>query len=222
MELRELRITRLPGIDQPFTMTAGPGLIGGLIVGVMTAKAICAARGIPLVAVNHLEGHALTPRLTDGLEFPYLLLLVSGGHTMLVEVRAIGDYHLLGETLDDAAGEAFDKTAKLLGLGYPGGAIIDRLAADGFIENRRGAGAYVATDLPPAGAAPGCGWKRTSCGKRICIIRLSPSASRVRPCSCSRWILLSAGPARRGSSRSASSRHLRPSSRSFGSWKTRL
>ena len=95
--------------------TAGPGLIGGLIVGLMTAKAIAAASGKPLLAINHLEGHALTARLTDGLDFPYLLLLVSGGHTQIVLVRGVGDYQRWATTIDDALGEAFDKTAKMLG-----------------------------------------------------------------------------------------------------------
>jgi len=112
-------------------VTAGPGLIGGLMVGVMTAKAICAAKNKPLVAVNHLEGHALTPRLTDRLEFPYLLLLVSGGHTQIQLVRGLGDYARWGTTIDDALGEAFDKTAKLLGLPYPGGPAVEREAANG-------------------------------------------------------------------------------------------
>jgi N6-L-threonylcarbamoyladenine synthase len=111
--------------------TAGPGLIGGVFVGVMTAKAIAAARGLPFIAVNHLEGHALTVRLTDGLAFPYLLLLVSGGHCQLVAVEAVGRYRRLGGTLDDAVGEAFDKTAKLLGLGYPGGPAVEGAARDG-------------------------------------------------------------------------------------------
>lgn len=111
--------------------TAGPGLIGGVMVGVMTAKTIAAARGLPFLAVNHLEGHALTARLTDDLPFPYLLLLVSGGHTQLLEVSGVGDYRRLGTTIDDAVGEAFDKTAKLLGLGYPGGPLLERAALDG-------------------------------------------------------------------------------------------
>jgi N6-L-threonylcarbamoyladenine synthase len=111
--------------------TAGPGLIGGVIVGLMTAKAIALVHRLPLVAVNHLEGHALTARLTDGLEFPYLLLLVSGGHTQLLVVEGIGRYRRLGTTIDDALGEAFDKTAKLLGLGYPGGPAVERTAAAG-------------------------------------------------------------------------------------------
>ncbi|WP_208430584.1 tRNA (adenosine(37)-N6)-threonylcarbamoyltransferase complex transferase subunit TsaD [Methyloligella halotolerans] len=111
--------------------TAGPGLIGGLIVGVVTGKAIALARGLPFVAVNHLEAHALTARLTDGIGFPYLLLLVSGGHTQLLAVEGVGRYRRLGTTLDDALGEAFDKTAKLLGLPYPGGPEVEKLAKDG-------------------------------------------------------------------------------------------
>lgn len=110
---------------------AGPGLIGGLIVGVTTAKAIALGLGRPFIAVNHLEGHALTAGLTDGLDFPYLLLLVSGGHTQLLIVKGVGAYERLGTTLDDALGEAFDKTAKLLGLGYPGGPEVEREAARG-------------------------------------------------------------------------------------------
>ena len=111
--------------------TAGPGLIGGLIVGLMTAKAIAAASGRRLIPVSHLEGHALTARLTDGLAFPYLLLLVSGGHTQVVLVRGVGDYERWASTIDDALGEAFDKTAKLLGLPYPGGPNVERWAERG-------------------------------------------------------------------------------------------
>ncbi len=111
--------------------TAGPGLIGGVFVGVMLAKGLAAARGLPFIAVNHLEGHALTVRLTEGLDFPYLLLLVSGGHCQLVAVEGLGRYRSYGATLDDAAGEAFDKTAKLLGLDYPGGPAVERAARDG-------------------------------------------------------------------------------------------
>jgi N6-L-threonylcarbamoyladenine synthase len=106
-------------------------LIGGVMVGVMTAKAIAAVHGLPFAAVNHLEGHALTVRLTDGLEFPFLLLLVSGGHCQLLAVAGVGRYRCLGGTLDDAVGEAFDKTAKMLGLGYPGGPAVERAAATG-------------------------------------------------------------------------------------------
>jgi N6-L-threonylcarbamoyladenine synthase len=111
--------------------TAGPGLIGGLIVGLTTAKAIAAALGKPLLPINHLEGHALTPRLTDGIEFPYLLLLVSGGHTQIVHVAGIGRYERWASTIDDALGEAFDKTAKLLGLPYPGGPNVEKAAQKG-------------------------------------------------------------------------------------------
>ncbi|HCL65967.1 MAG TPA: tRNA (adenosine(37)-N6)-threonylcarbamoyltransferase complex transferase subunit TsaD [Rhizobium sp.] len=111
--------------------TSGPGLIGGLIVGLMTGKAIAHALGKPLYAINHLEGHALTARLTDDLHFPYLMLLVSGGHTQLVLVRGVGQYERWGTTIDDALGEAFDKTAKLLGLPYPGGPAVEQAAASG-------------------------------------------------------------------------------------------
>ncbi|MDZ5699239.1 tRNA (adenosine(37)-N6)-threonylcarbamoyltransferase complex transferase subunit TsaD [Chelativorans sp. M5D2P16] len=111
--------------------TAGPGLIGGLIVGLTTAKAIAAATGKPLLPINHLEGHALTARLTDGLDFPYLLLLVSGGHTQILHVQGVGRYGRWASTIDDALGEAFDKTAKLLGLPYPGGPSVEKAAFQG-------------------------------------------------------------------------------------------
>ncbi len=111
--------------------TGGPGLIGGVIVGVMTAKAIALALAKPFIAVNHLEGHALTPRLSDNIPFPYLLLLVSGGHCQLLIVKGVGRYEILGTTLDDAAGEAYDKSAKLMGLGYPGGPALEKLARSG-------------------------------------------------------------------------------------------
>lgn len=112
--------------------TAGPGLIGGVMVGLVTGKALAHAAGKPLIAVNHLEGHALSPRLADrDLRFPYLLLLVSGGHCQLLLVKGPGDYARLATTIDDAAGEAFDKTAKLLGLGYPGGPLVEQAAARG-------------------------------------------------------------------------------------------
>lgn len=111
--------------------TGGPGLIGGVIVGVMTGKAIALARGLPFLGINHLEGHALSARLSDDVDFPYLLLLVSGGHCQLLIVEGVGRYRRLGTTIDDAAGEAFDKTAKLLGLGYPGGPAIERAAQAG-------------------------------------------------------------------------------------------
>ena len=108
---------------------AGPGLIGGVIVGLTTAKAIALVSEKPLIAVNHLEAHALTARLTDDVPFPYCLFLASGGHTQIVAVRGVGDYVRLGTTVDDAIGEAFDKTAKLLGLGYPGGPQVEKEAA---------------------------------------------------------------------------------------------
>jgi N6-L-threonylcarbamoyladenine synthase len=114
--------------------TAGPGLIGGVLVGLTTAKAIALAARKSLVAVNHLEGHALTARLTDGLAFPYLLLLVSGGHTQFLAVEGIGEYRRIGSTIDDALGEAFDKAAKLLGLGYPGGPAVEAAAKNGNEE----------------------------------------------------------------------------------------
>ena len=110
---------------------AGPGLIGGVIVGLITAKAIALVHEKPLIAVNHLEAHALTARLTDGTPFPYCLFLASGGHTQTVAVRGVGDYVRLGTTRDDAIGEAFDKTAKLLGLGYPGGQRVEQEAVRG-------------------------------------------------------------------------------------------
>ncbi len=112
--------------------TAGPGLIGGVMVGLVTGKALAHAAGKPLIAVNHLEGHALSPRLSDpDLAFPYLLLLVSGGHCQLLLVAGVGRYRRLATTIDDAAGEAFDKTAKILGLGFPGGPAVERAAALG-------------------------------------------------------------------------------------------
>ncbi len=112
--------------------TAGPGLIGGVMVGLVTGKTLALAAGKPLVAVNHLEGHALSPRLADAsLEFPYLLLLVSGGHCQLLGVEGVGRFRRLATTIDDAIGEAFDKSAKILGLGFPGGPAIERAARDG-------------------------------------------------------------------------------------------
>ncbi len=112
--------------------TAGPGLIGGVMVGLLTAKGLALASGKPLVAVNHLEAHALSPMLSQpNLAFPYLLLLVSGGHCQLLFVEGVGRYRRLATTIDDAAGEAFDKSAKLLGLGFPGGPAVERAAAEG-------------------------------------------------------------------------------------------
>jgi N6-L-threonylcarbamoyladenine synthase len=123
---------------------AGPGLIGGVMIGLTTGKALSLALKKPLIAVNHLEAHALTPRLTDALPFPYLLLLVSGGHTQLLAVKDLGDYRRLGTTIDDAVGEAFDKVAKMLGLPYPGGPQVEIMAA-------RGDGARFAFPRPMAG-----------------------------------------------------------------------
>ncbi|PWE18913.1 tRNA (adenosine(37)-N6)-threonylcarbamoyltransferase complex transferase subunit TsaD [Marinicauda salina] len=110
--------------------TAGPGLIGGVMAALMTAKGLALGSGKPLIAVNHLEGHALSPRLVRRLEFPWLLLLVSGGHTQLLSVEDVGRVTRLGSTIDDAAGEAFDKTAKIMGLGFPGGPAVERLASE--------------------------------------------------------------------------------------------
>tara|TARA_R110002020_G_scaffold290673_8_gene506100 strand:+ start:1231 stop:2310 length:1080 start_codon:yes stop_codon:yes gene_type:complete len=111
--------------------TAGPGLIGGVLVGLTTAKALAAALDKPLLAINHLEAHALTARMTDGVAFPYLMLLVSGGHSQFVLVRGVGDYQRWGTTIDDALGEAFDKVAKLLTLGHPGGPAVEAMAQNG-------------------------------------------------------------------------------------------
>lgn len=112
-------------------VTSGPGLIGGLLIGVLFAQGLSLSLKKPLYGINHLEGHALTPRLTDNVPFPFLLLLVSGGHCQFLEVKGVGDCALLGTTIDDAIGEAFDKVAKMMGLSYPGGPIIERLAKDG-------------------------------------------------------------------------------------------
>jgi N6-L-threonylcarbamoyladenine synthase len=121
------------GLDQIdlVAATGGPGLIGGVIVGVTSGKALALAAGKPFLAINHLEAHALSARLDPGLDFPYLLLLVSGGHCQLLAVAGVGDYRRLGATIDDAAGEAFDKVAKLIGLGYPGGPAVERAAKEG-------------------------------------------------------------------------------------------
>jgi N6-L-threonylcarbamoyladenine synthase len=124
----QLNATDIDGI----AYTAGPGLMGALLVGSAFSKSLGMAWNIPTLAIHHMEGHLLSPFLTDPKpSFPFIALLVSGGHTLLVEVRGIGQYHILGDTLDDAVGEAFDKTAKLLGLPYPGGAMLAKLAADG-------------------------------------------------------------------------------------------
>lgn len=121
------------GFDQlsGVAATSGPGLIGGVMIGLMTGKAIAAARNIPFMGINHLEGHALTVRMSHQSAFPYLLLLVSGGHCQILMVRGVGDYKRLGTTIDDAAGEAFDKTAKILGLSYPGGPAVEQAARKG-------------------------------------------------------------------------------------------
>ncbi len=149
--------------------TAGPGLIGGVMVGLVTGKAIAAARAIPLVAVNHLEGHALSVRLLQPLAFPYLLLLVSGGHCQLLEVRGAGAYARLGGSLDDAAGEAFDKTAKLLGLGYPGGPAIEKAA-------KTGNPARFALPRPMLGRA-GCDFSFS--GLKTAVRHMTPAPERL-------------------------------------------
>jgi N6-L-threonylcarbamoyladenine synthase len=109
-------------------VTAGPGLVGGLIVGIMHAKALAHVTGKPLIQINHLEGHILTSRLTNDVEYPYLVLLVSGGHTQFISVENVGQYKIIGQSIDDAVGECFDKTARILGLEYPGGPEIEKLA----------------------------------------------------------------------------------------------
>jgi N6-L-threonylcarbamoyladenine synthase len=149
--------------------TAGPGLIGGLIVGLTTARAIASVHRLPLLAINHLEAHALTARLTDGIDFPYLLLLVSGGHCQLLVVEGVGCYRRLGTTLDDALGEAFDKTAKMLELGFPGGPAVEQAA-------RTGAPRY---DLPrPMRGQPGChfSFSGLKTALRQTIERLGPAS----------------------------------------------
>ncbi|MBY0610662.1 MAG: tRNA (adenosine(37)-N6)-threonylcarbamoyltransferase complex transferase subunit TsaD [Beijerinckiaceae bacterium] len=132
------RAMRTAGVDFPqlacIASAAGPGLIGGVLVGLTTAKTLSLVTGKPMIAVNHLEAHALTPRLTDHVAFPYLLLLVSGGHTQLVAVLGVGTYQRIGSTIDDAIGEAFDKVAKMLSLPYPGGPEVEREALKGNPE----------------------------------------------------------------------------------------
>jgi N6-L-threonylcarbamoyladenine synthase len=152
-------------------VAAGPGLIGGLIAGTMTAKGIAWAAGKPFVAVNHLEAHALTARLTDRVDFPYLLLLVSGGHCQLLVCAGVGRYRRLGTTLDDAAGEAFDKSAKLLGLGYPGGPAIEQAAAGGDAAR---------FSLPrPMQRRPGCDFSFS--GLKTAVRHLANSRNRLDP-----------------------------------------
>jgi len=144
--LKEANVT-LDQVDL-IAATGGPGLIGGVIVGVTTGKALALAVNKPFLAVNHLEGHALSARLDPGLDFPYLLLLVSGGHCQLLSVEGVGRYRRLGATIDDAAGEAFDKVAKLMGLGYPGGPAVERAAKAGDAQR---------FSLPrPMKGRPGC------------------------------------------------------------------
>jgi len=139
-----IKLSDLSGI----AATCGPGLIGGVMVGAMMGKAIAGVRNLPFIAVNHLEAHALSPRLSHDVAFPYLLLLVSGGHCQLLLARGVGNYRKLGSTIDDAVGECFDKGAKLLGLGYPGGPLIEQEAKNGNPK---------AFDLPrPLLGRPGC------------------------------------------------------------------
>ncbi len=150
---------------------AGPGLIGGILVGLMAAKGIALATGKPLIAVNHLEAHALTARLTAHLAFPYLILLASGGHTQILAVRGVGDYDRLGATMDDAIGEAFDKTAKLLGLPYPGGPAVEAAARDGDPER---------FDLPrPMVGRPNADFSLS--GLKTALRRAAESAAPLRP-----------------------------------------
>lgn len=130
LALEEANINNFKELDA-IAVTSGPGLIGGVIVGVMVAKGIASVSGVPLLPINHLEGHALTARLTDDVPFPFLLLLVSGGHCQILVAKGVDDYDLLGATIDDALGEAYDKVAKMMGLGYPGGPVVERLAKDG-------------------------------------------------------------------------------------------
>lgn len=131
--LREAHVD--PTMIHGIAYTAGPGLIGALLVGAAVARSLAWAWGVPAVAIHHMEGHLLAPMLEENPpEFPFIALLISGGHTQLVQVEQVGAYHLLGESLDDAAGEAFDKTAKMLGLGYPGGPALAKLAQQGNPE----------------------------------------------------------------------------------------
>jgi N6-L-threonylcarbamoyladenine synthase len=153
--------------------TGGPGLIGGVMVGVMTAKALAFAHEKPFIAVNHLEGHALSVRLTEPVTFPYLLLLVSGGHCQLLTVRGPGDFARLGTTIDDAVGECFDKTAKLLGLGFPGGPAVERTARGGDAQRFA---------LPrPMWKKPGCDFSFSGLktAVRQAVEKLPPSDSQA-------------------------------------------
>lgn len=157
MKAAGLNFSDLDGIS----VTAGPGLIGGVLAGVMCAKGLSAATGLPLIGVNHLAGHALTPRLTDSIEFPYLMLLVSGGHCQFLIVHDVETYKRLGGTIDDAPGEAFDKTARILGLPQPGGPAVERDAENGDAD---------AVKLPrPLLDRPGCDMSFS--GLKTAIIR---------------------------------------------------
>ncbi len=127
LQTAELELSAIDAI----AVTSGPGLVGGVLSGVMCAKGLAVGSGKPLIGVNHLAGHALTPRMTDAIEYPYLMLLVSGGHCQFLGVYSEDEFKRLGGTIDDAPGEAFDKTAKLLGLGYPGGPLVEQEAANG-------------------------------------------------------------------------------------------
>jgi len=153
--------------------TGGPGLIGGVMVGIMTAKALAFAHEKPFLAINHLEGHALSVRLTEPVDFPYLLLLVSGGHCQLLTVRGPGDFTRLGTTIDDAVGECFDKTAKLLGLGFPGGPAVERMAKEGDAQRFA---------LPrPMWRKPGCDFSFSGLktAVRQAVEKLDPADSRA-------------------------------------------
>ena len=162
--LRDARI-RLDDIDA-IAVTAGPGLIGGVLSGVMCAKGLAASTGLPLIGVNHLAGHAMTPRLTDQIVFPYLMLLVSGGHCQFLIVNDFDDFQRIGGTIDDAPGEAFDKTARILGLPQPGGPSIEKSAVEG--DARR-------FDLPrPLLNQPGCDMSFS--GLKTAILRARDSA----------------------------------------------
>ncbi|MEM6409288.1 MAG: tRNA (adenosine(37)-N6)-threonylcarbamoyltransferase complex transferase subunit TsaD [Pseudomonadota bacterium] len=156
------------GLDA-IAVTAGPGLIGGVLSGSMAAKGLAFALGKPILAVNHLAGHALTPRLTDGLEFPYLLLLVSGGHCQFLRVEGPQEFHRFGGTIDDAPGEAFDKVARLLGLGQPGGPAVENAAKTGVSER---------FDLPRP-MLDRAGYDLSFSGLKTAILRLAQSCQRA-------------------------------------------
>jgi N6-L-threonylcarbamoyladenine synthase len=168
------------GLDEldAIAATGGPGLIGGVMVGVMAAKGLAFARGKPFLAINHLEGHALSARLTEPVEFPYLLLLVSGGHCQLLTVGAPGAFTRHGTTIDDAVGECFDKTAKLLGLGFPGGPAVERMAKDGDPQR---------FTLPrPMWRKPGCDFSFSGLktAVRQAVDKLDPADERARADLC--------------------------------------